>query len=348
MQVLEQYVSYAIIINMKQPDEFTLSANWALLFEDAGLSAQKVLTQANLSQDLFTRDKPVFLPAADYFNFWQAANELAVDHELPLLLANSLSVEFFDPPVYAALCSNCLIDAVQLITKYKLITCPIEVTAQEHDEEFVIEFDLMTSIGTMPDTYCLFELAFFTQFARMALRSAIKPTRVQLLHVPEHRALYEAYFGVAVEQSHRVAISFSREDASKPFRTTSSMIMETIENGLAEEFSDANGSFQHRVKTLLVTLLPRGEVGLATVADKMTVSPRTLQRRLKQEGCSFNEVLLQTRKEIARQYLRKLDMAQAEIAFLLGFQDANSFIRAYRCWTGESLGQYRQNLKQLT
>jgi AraC-like DNA-binding protein len=58
------------------------------------------------------------------------------------------------------------------------------------------------------------------------------------------------------------------------------------------------------------------------------------QRRLKVEGVSFRDVLNMTRERIARHYLRNSNMTGAEISFLLGFEDPNSFFRAFHGWTG--------------
>ncbi|MCM1012326.1 helix-turn-helix transcriptional regulator [Brevibacterium sp. XM4083] len=66
----------------------------------------------------------------------------------------------------------------------------------------------------------------------------------------------------------------------------------------------------------------------------MATSPRTLQRQLKAEGTSFQAVLAETRENLARHYLVRNDLRTAEIAFLLGYTDTNSFYRAFKTWTG--------------
>ena len=66
------------------------------------------------------------------------------------------------------------------------------------------------------------------------------------------------------------------------------------------------------------------------------MTPRTLQRRLKQEDTRFSEVLSDTRERLARHYLKTSTMSGAEISFLLGYEDPNSFFRAFHQWTGQT------------
>jgi AraC-like DNA-binding protein len=75
---------------------------------------------------------------------------------------------------------------------------------------------------------------------------------------------------------------------------------------------------------------------MADVAQKLAVSTRTLHRRLKKDGTTFQKVLDDLREELARHYLASSDYSSAEIAFLLGYEEPNSFYRAFRVWTGQT------------
>ena len=66
------------------------------------------------------------------------------------------------------------------------------------------------------------------------------------------------------------------------------------------------------------------------------MSKRTLQRRLGDEGQSFRQQLDRTREQLARHYLKQPGLSTSEIAFLLGFEDPNSFYRAFMAWTGQT------------
>ncbi|CAN7594677.1 helix-turn-helix domain-containing protein [Acidovorax delafieldii] len=64
------------------------------------------------------------------------------------------------------------------------------------------------------------------------------------------------------------------------------------------------------------------------------MSKRTLQRRLGNEGLTFQSLVNQTREELARHYLSQTKLSNSEISFLLGFENSNSFFRAFHEWTG--------------
>lgn len=86
------------------------------------------------------------------------------------------------------------------------------------------------------------------------------------------------------------------------------------------------------VQSAIEALLAHGPVSLAGVAADLAIGQRTLQRQLKLNGTSFNDLLDQTRLAMFQRYIRSKSMSRAAIAFRLGFQDANSFYRVYQRW----------------
>ena len=82
------------------------------------------------------------------------------------------------------------------------------------------------------------------------------------------------------------------------------------------------------------------------MARELGLSDRTLQRRVDDDGTTFRKLLLEARQELAREYLNRPDIGVAEVAYLLGFEDSNSFYRAFRRWEGTTPAQLRSALKQ--
>lgn len=104
-------------------------------------------------------------------------------------------------------------------------------------------------------------------------------------------------------------------------------------------------SVADRVKNLLTPLL-RGETpGLETIARKLGAAPWTLQRQLAAEGTGFRELVDETRKQLARDYIRETDSSLAEIAWLLGFANPAAFHKAYRRWFSLSPGEHRKQIR---
>ncbi|MCG8311609.1 MAG: helix-turn-helix transcriptional regulator [Pseudomonadales bacterium] len=97
-----------------------------------------------------------------------------------------------------------------------------------------------------------------------------------------------------------------------------------------------------RSRFLLEILMCYGEPKKDVLAELLTVSPRTLQRRLEDEGETFRSLLNNLRKERATTYLSDKERTVEEIAFLLGYLDVGHFFRAFKVWYGISPGQFRQ------
>lgn len=97
----------------------------------------------------------------------------------------------------------------------------------------------------------------------------------------------------------------------------------------------------HQVQRLLQTRVLYPEPRREDIAAALSISDRTLQRRLQAEGTSFQQLLDDVRRELAQQYLRKPGQPLKRVAELLGFGDQSNMFRACRRWFGESPGQYR-------
>ncbi len=81
------------------------------------------------------------------------------------------------------------------------------------------------------------------------------------------------------------------------------------------------------------------------MARELGLSPRTLQRRLTEAGTSYQRVLDQVRQQAARRLLEATDLDASEIAFFLGFEELNSFTRAFHGWEGTTPGRWRADAR---
>lgn len=105
-----------------------------------------------------------------------------------------------------------------------------------------------------------------------------------------------------------------------------------------------NGESLHwarRARAVMRTLLLLGDPTAANVADALEVHPRTLRRRLMEEGTSLQSLLGEARYDVARELLRQTWLPIADIAVTLSFADATAFIRAFRGWAGCPPGAWR-------
>jgi AraC-like DNA-binding protein len=108
-----------------------------------------------------------------------------------------------------------------------------------------------------------------------------------------------------------------------------------------ERTSVSTDPFMTRVRSAIWAYVHQGEHGLAPTADKLGLGVRSLQRKLAEHRTSFREVLDDVRRTKALDLLREGKLVD-EVAQTIGFRNTNTLYRAYRRWTGESLGKARR------
>ncbi|OWW20813.1 AraC family transcriptional regulator [Noviherbaspirillum denitrificans] len=106
----------------------------------------------------------------------------------------------------------------------------------------------------------------------------------------------------------------------------------------------ADAGIVGQVRGAIVRNLAQDRVRLASIAEELNITPRTLQRKLSDAGATFQQVLDNIRHELALDYLARDRLSLAEIAFLLGYQEQSSFCHAFKEWTGLNPGAYRDSL----
>ena len=96
------------------------------------------------------------------------------------------------------------------------------------------------------------------------------------------------------------------------------------------------------VQKIILEKLPQGALSIDTVATDLHMSRQTLFRKLKkEEGLSFQDLLENTRKHLAKSYLKTQDFSINEVAFLTGFSESSAFHRAFKRWFGVNPTEYR-------
>jgi AraC-like DNA-binding protein len=181
--------------------------------------------------------------------------------------------------------------------------------------------------------------------ARRGSDGEIKPLRLELTRPVKHRALLERHFGCRVRFSaNRDALVFRSSDLDRPFVTQNEELLAIIGPHLDSELKAANAGLNvgQQVKDTLMRSLAGKRPTLRDVAQELGLSSRTLQRRLTGAGFTFQQLVEETRRELARHYLKQRAVELPEVAFLLGFEDVNSFFRAFQMWNGTSPGEWRE------
>ncbi|MDV2902709.1 AraC family transcriptional regulator ligand-binding domain-containing protein [Phytobacter diazotrophicus] len=327
---------------------FSLDIGWKTLLKDAGLQPEQILRKAGLPDDLFSRPDRR-LDTDHYFRFWRALEREANDAAFPLRLVEHVSAEIFDPPLFAALCSANMMQAVQRLARYKQLIAPmaLETTVDQTGSLTVSPGWLFAT--DIPISLQVAELAFLLRLLRLATREPVKALSVAIPQRPEAVSArhYERFFGIAMQYGEKPYIRFSATDILRPFLTVNEGMWQVFEPELRRRLSqlDETASTAERVRAVLLELLPGNEATIEKTAERLGMSKRTLQRRLEEEGENFRVLINRCREKLARHYLSNTNLSGYEIAFLLGFEDPNSFYRAFMAWTGQTPETVRGSLR---
>jgi len=324
-------------------DRFRITQGWALRFAQEKIPVAALLRRAGLPATLFERDK-IYVTTAEIFALWRSVAELCPDPGFGLRLGTELRFERSHPVAIAGVCSRSFGDALQRLARYKQLTCPEEIRVHRKEQETSVEFFFLEAKETEPDIMVDVGLSWILNVARRGSDGEIKPLRLDLIRPTKHREVLEGHFGCRVRfKADRNALVFHSDDLDRPFVTHNEELVTLIAAQLDSELGSRNTRKDavELVKQTLRRSLAGKRPTVQEVAEELVLSVRTLQRRLSESKVTFQELLGDVRRELAHHYLRQAAVEFNEVAYLLGYEDANSFFRAFQLWEGTSPGEWR-------
>jgi AraC-like DNA-binding protein len=196
-----------------------------------------------------------------------------------------------------------------------------------------------------PHVSALFEMAIthLVTTARRGTADRFTPLRVLFRHQAAPRALPSLLAAPVEFGAVEDAVLCDRASLDLPLRGANPALLDVLEShvALVLESAPADDDMVARARHAVRMLLPDGEPSLVTVARRLALGERTLQRRLREEGLTFRALVDDVRHECAKIQLANPEVSVAEVAYSLGFSSPSAFHHAYRRWTGASPGSVR-------
>lgn len=279
------------------------------------------------------------------------AAHLLQDEYLGLKVINLIDIEFL--PLYQGikLCITPLLNTdikiplivlCRLITRYfKVITESIQVHLIEETNLLRLDFH-----PSMPEqvNHHQTDGVMLAVHKILSAFSSIKPTKLTLSYRQSSHGieLYKQLFGVPAELSSTTNSLYYALKINPNIQLDLLSVAEfskTLENAffigplhnmLDKEFPDS--SYTERCQHILVTIMGLNEPTREQVAQVLNMSVSSLQRRLREEGISFQQILLATRKMMANKYLIEQKLSASDVTFLLGYQSSSQFFKAFKRW----------------
>lgn len=184
-----------------------------------------------------------------------------------------------------------------------------------------------------------FATAIISVRIRATLGMPIPLEDVSFVHPPPtDRKAHDAFFGRHVDFSApHDRLSFSSDLLDRPLLTTSAALAGVLDVKMKqlEPLMVARPPFLMVARTAVVELLDLKETGLAATSARLSTTPRTFQRQLRDHGTSHRELLDDVRRERALHLLEQGKII-SEVSIALGFSEPSAFFRAFRRWTGAS------------
>jgi AraC-like DNA-binding protein len=323
---------------------FRFSGSTFQKLEEHGVSVAAVLRRAGLPQ-AYSKEARVLLKTEELFALWRAVGEVSRNPAIGLQLGTETKAEKFHPVGLAALSCENFGAAIDQMARYKQLTCPEEILHRKDGAEWSIQFRWLLAHEVEPAVLIECCFAWVLSIGRLGTGTRLSPLRVELVQPREHAKIIERHLGCPVLcGAPRNLIVFRASDAERPFVTRNAELLAMLAPQFEEELKQENAdeNFLARVRLAIQQKLTGQRPTIEGIADGLHISSRTLQRRLQEEGSSFQRVLEEARHQLARQYLNNSVLELNEAAYLLGYTDANSFVRAFRGWEGVPPARWRE------
>jgi AraC-like DNA-binding protein len=324
-------------------NRFRLSTMLTRRLEDRGISLPAVLRQAGLPLGILNQEK-VLLTTEEFFALYHGIAEVSTDPTIGLKLGTEDHMERYDPIAIAAISTRSLRDAIGRIGRYKQLTCPEKISLVERGNESAVHFTWLLAHEEEPAMLVDVCFAWILSIARRGTGQPIHPKRVEFQRPEVHRAIYEKHFQCPVKyKAAKNVLVFNKSDMDTAFLTYNADLLAAVAPQLEAELKQqlAEKNFREQVKGTLKRLLAGERPAIEHVARELRLSKRTLQRRLTEDGITFQQLMEEARRELAQHYLLHSSLELNQTAYLLGYEDANSFFRAFHEWEGTSPGQWR-------
>ncbi len=280
-----------------------------------------------------------------YFALWDAIEAISGDPAIGLRIGTEASPDQLNIASLSALHSANFGDALRKLSRYKRLICPEDIRLEPGHGEVTVTYRWLLADGAAPNPLIDSMFASAVSLAQRGSGKAIRPLRVDLTRRSANRSMLARHFGCQIRFDAPVdALVFDTASLGIPFLTHDEDVLAAMLPGLdaSIEALSKKQSFTDEIDTVLARAMRGQRPSVETLARELGMSRRTLQRRLTLDGTSYQQQLDRVRRRIARQLLDSTDLALGEIAYFLGFEEVNSFSRAFHQWERVTPNQWRK------
>ncbi len=331
--------------------ERTTSASWvrgiAEKLKASGLDVQALFDEAGL--DMAALHDPDTRYATEKISLlWELAAARSGNPLIGLAMPHLMQPAGFDVLAYAMMTCPNLLAAMHLLVRYlRVVSDAAAIALHEDQDGYWVTLELFGGKRPVPRQRLEFVLATLLTFFRWITGRDIRPLAVDFVEAaPADPQPYRDAFQCPLRFNaslHRIL--FSRADLALPLPASNPVLAELHDRYACERLERLDSTkVSSKTRELIIRRLPNGDPQRGDIAAALCMGERTLQRRLQEEGTTFQELVDDTRRELARHYLAQPHLMLSQAAYLLGFSNQSTFCRACKRWFDMSPGEYRSGL----
>jgi AraC-like DNA-binding protein len=315
------------------------------VLDQHGIDGGKLYREAGLDPALIKSERARF-PFDRVAAAWGRAAQLTGKPHLGLELAKHYKPTDFHGLAVVFLASPSLRCALERLARYHVVVNTSFALRLENKPD---RLDLVCStVDISDDARRMFQdsrAAILVDLCRTASNQELNPRAIEFTYPePADKSAHEAMFRCPlVFGASEWRLSFRSADVDRPFTASNRELALSNDHFLDEMVKSLRrDDVVSRVKLAMLDELASGTPSEDHIAKTVSMSTRSLQRRLAAEGTSYTQLLAMVRKELAEHYVANRHIPVTEISYMLGFSDVSSFSRAYKRWTGNSPAASRQ------
>lgn len=306
-----------------------------------------LLHRENLSESVLA-DPYAAIPLQSYLSLFEHAAELTGDPLFGARLGLAMRPGNLAPIGLRAVQAGTIRGALEAFARYSgALQSATRSTLETEEDTLVFTYRITAPILAESRQDTEFSLAGICRLIRGAFDPRWRPVEVRFRHaaIPE-KARLEALFRAPIRYGQpENSLVLSAADADRIYRAEDPDMIALIDRHLLDLTDTAQRpeSIADQVEALISLYLGVRTVDLGTIAAALRTSPRSLQRRLAEEGQTLSALLKAHRRKRAETLLLENGLSVEAVASALGYADGTVFWRAWRAWTGESPGASRRS-----
>ncbi len=285
----------------------------------------------------------VEIPGEQYLALWEAAGQ--VNPSIGLELGSQTEADDFGALGHAIHCAPTIEKALRTVHQFIVVFAQGSIMNYGYDGRLVyVEYRVIEPFAVHRRQDAEFTIASIQCQLGLISNNAIRPVRVDFEHdkpadLSTHKQVFQCpiYFN---QPANRLYIPI--DALQTPLSHSNERLYKALEPYLERERQNRSISDEliPQITRMIATGISGGVPSIDEVCEQLSMSKRTLQRRLKDHGVMFSSLIEDVRRELALAYLKESDYSITEISLLIGYTESASFTRAFRRWTGQSPQQY--------